>query len=55
MKFRLAAASIAAALVSSPVLAQTEIQWWHSMSGPLVWSDIRSSGGYCSKTSRNGR
>ncbi|HMT59027.1 MAG TPA: sn-glycerol-3-phosphate ABC transporter substrate-binding protein UgpB [Ottowia sp.] len=35
MKFRLAAASIAAALVSSPVLAQTEIQWWHSMSGPL--------------------
>ena len=35
MKFRLAAASLAAALVSSPVLAQTEIQWWHSMSGPL--------------------
>ena len=35
MKFRLAAASLAAALAASPALAQTEIQWWHSMSGPL--------------------
>ena len=32
---RLSAVCLALMAVSAPALAQTEIQWWHSMSGAL--------------------
>jgi sn-glycerol 3-phosphate transport system substrate-binding protein len=35
MKKTLALAALAAAVVALPAHAQTEIQWWHAMSGPL--------------------
>ena len=35
MKFKLAIVASALAFSLSPALAQTEIQWWHSMSGQL--------------------
>jgi sn-glycerol 3-phosphate transport system substrate-binding protein len=36
MQFKtFAVASALAATLSAPAMAQTEIQWWHSMSGPL--------------------
>lgn len=36
MRFKtLAVASALAATLSAPAMAQTEIQWWHAMSGPL--------------------
>ena len=36
MRFKtLALASALAATLFNPAQAQTEIQWWHSMSGPL--------------------
>ena len=43
MKIRLTSAALAATLFAAPLLpahAQTEVQWWHAMSGPLgQWVD----------------
>ena len=33
MKIQLTAALLASVTLSSPVLAQTDVQWWHAMGG----------------------